>query len=474
MPIKSITKNTNYMVLLVAGLLAACSKDTSGNDMRVAEKLDSKQLAVLTDWVSENGLSLNQFKISDAGFKGEYSVVINNNQLVGLKSKGVRSADTLAGLSSLRELELSFFETIHLTRCAPQLETLRINGLPNKPLSLTFLKQCNKLLELKLFHTEFTDWSALYTLKQLEKLSISFSAIASLELKQTLPLLSRLDLTNNQLNNISFGVTQPRLKELFLSNNQFSVLSDFSTLVALETLSLDNNPLMTLNEEHLPSQLRSLDLRKTLIVDLTPLANQANLQRIQLQRNPKNLPSSLQDKVFAAVSDDSQLVVAEELMQKYLEVNNFIETLPKAVNGKSLGLRKQSQQHFSHSGTSKLRGSIEIEEIQGMMRIPLAQTDNLLYQQRQVQINGQITVENGLFRIYSPVEVNFWQMAALFVDNPQKVAPPNSNLSIKGFIVYEAQPSQPYSFQANLIPMADRYLLLVGSDVATGVKVTYE
>ena len=123
MPIKSIIKNTNYLVLLVAGLLAACSKDTSGNDMRVAEKLDSKQLAVLTDWVSDNGLSLDRFKVSDAGFKGEYSVVINNNQLVGLKSKGVRSADALAGLSSLRDLELSFFETAHLTQCAPQLET---------------------------------------------------------------------------------------------------------------------------------------------------------------------------------------------------------------------------------------------------------------------------------------------------------------------------------------------------------------
>ncbi len=474
MPIKSIIKNTNYLVLLVAGLLAACSKDTSGNDMRVAEKLDSKQLAVLTDWVSENGLSLNQFKISDAGFKGEYSVVINNNQLVGLKSKGVRSADALAGLSSLRNLELSFFETVHLTQCAPQLETLRINGLPNKPLSLAFLKQCNKLVELKLFHTAFTDWSALYALKQLEKLSIRFSAIPSLELNQTLPLLSRLDLTNNRLSSLFFSADQPRLKALFLSDNQFSVLPDFSTLTTLETLSLDNNPLTVFTEAYIPQGLKTLDIRKTMLWNLDVLANLSHLQRVQVQRKPKNLPPSLVDKVFPAVSDDSQLAVAEDLMQKYLEANNFIETLPKAVNGKSLGLRKESQQHFSHSGTSKLSGTIEIEEIQGMMRIPLAQTDNLLYQQRQVQINGQINIENGLFRVYSPVEVNFWQMAGLFVDNPQKQAPTSSNLNIEGFIVYEAQAGQPYSFQANLIPMVDRYLLLVGSDVATGIKISYE
>lgn len=442
--------------------------------MSLAEKLDSEQLTVLTEWMRENGLSLEQFNISDAGFKGEYSVVINNNQLVGLKSKGVRSADALAGLSSLRDLELSFFETVHLTRCAPKLETLRINGLPNKPLSLTFLKQCNKMLELKLFHTEFTDWSALYALKQLEKLTIRFSAMASLELTQTLPLLSRLDLTNNQLNNISFGASQPRLKELFLSNNQFSVQPDISTLTELETLSLDNNPLLSITENHLPPQLKHLDLRKTALLDFAPLTHLPDLKKIQVQRQPKNLPQKLKDKVLAAVSDDSQLAIAEDLMHKYLDGVQFIEKLPDSVNGKALGLSIESAQHFSMNGTSKLSGSITIDELQGLMRIPLAQTDNQLYMQRQVSISGQAYVSKGAFRIYNPVDLDFWSMAAVFVDHPQPEAPASSDLQRTGFIFYEAQANKPASFQANLIPMADRYLLLVGADSATVININYQ
>ncbi len=441
--------------------------------MNFAKILDAKQAAILTQWIEQNNLSEDLFKLSKGQLSGSYSLVVEDKQVVALKAKSVRSADGLATLLSLQNLELSFMKAVQFSQCPPQLKSLRINGLPNKPLSLEFLKQCPELTQLELFHSEIDDWQALYSLPKLHSLSIRFTDLSSFQLTKPLPELQRLDLSDNQINKLTFTVAQKQLKALFLSNNRLTFLPDLSPLTALETLSLDSNPLSVLSDQHLPPQLNTLDIRKTLILDFKPLFGLQNLQRIQVQRTPKNLPSELNDKVIAAVSDDSQLVIAENLMQKYLTANHFIEKLPQSVNGKTLGLNKQSSQHFSMSGTSKLSGKITIDVLQGLMRIPLAQTDNQLYMQRQVTINGQASVTQGSFTIYNPVDLDFWQMAALFVDNPKRQAPDSVNFKQKGFIVYKAHPEKPTTFQANLIPMADRYLLLIGSDFATGVTIDY-
>ncbi len=442
--------------------------------MSFAKILEAKQADALSQWVKKNSLSEDQFKLSDTKLTGSHALMIENKQVVGLKAKGVRSADVLASLPSLRNLELSFFEAVEFSQCPPQLETFRINGLPTKPLSLEFLTQCPKLVDLQLFHTDVKNWQPLYTLTELQSLSIRFSDLSSFQLQQPLPELQRLNLSNNKVSNLLFPVAQKQLKFLFLSNNHLSFLPDLSPLTALETLSLDSNPLLALSDNHLPPQLTNLDVRKTPLLDFTPLVGLPNLQRIQVQRTPKDLPDSLVSKMAAAVGEDSQLAIAEDLMQKYLAANHFIEKLPKSVDGKALGLNKQSSQHFSLAGTSKLSGTILIEEFQGLMRIPLAQTDDLSYQQREVMISGQMGVDSGSFSIYSPVNLDFWQMAAMFVDHPKRHAPESVNFKQKGFIVYETHPGLPTFFQAKLIPMADRYLLLIGSDVANGVTIDYE
>ncbi len=472
----TIFKQTHLFIGLVigVGLLSACEKGAGGSDMSHAEFLNSNQSAVLKQWMKDNDFTESQFTFNEQAHQGAYSVIIANAQVVALKSKGVRSADHLASLSTLRQLELSFFETVQFSQCPPQLETLKIKGLPAKNLSLEFLEQCPGLTELELLHTNLKDWQALGSLNQLQKLSIKFSDLSHFNLEQALPELRRLDLSNNKISSLSLAATPKQLKQLFLSNNQLSVLPDLSSLTVVETLSLDNNPLFELTASHLPPQLKNLDVRNTSLLGFKALLSVDHLQRVQVQRQPKNLPQELKDKVIAAVSDDSQLAIAEDLMQKHLAVNHLIEKLPKSVNGKALGLSKESTQHFSMSGTTKLSGNITIDELQGLMRIPLAQTDNQLYMQRQVSITGQASVSTGVFRIYSPVDLDFWSMAAVFVDHPQPDAPASSDLQLTGFIVYEAQADKPVAFKVNLIPMADRYLLLIGSDSATGININYQ
>ncbi|MCX7553216.1 hypothetical protein OS175_04955 [Marinicella sp. S1101] len=438
------------------------------------ESLDASQAKVLQQWFQSNGLSEKSFHFGTKRHQGAYSVLLKNQQVVGIKSKGVKSTTGLTTLVSLQSLELSLLEQAELSACPSRLEFLRIKGSPSEPLSLDFLKQCPNLTELKVFHTKIANLEPLAHLSKLQSVSVRFSDIVSIDFDVSLPQLNRLDLTNNQLRTISFGAPQNQLKSLFLSNNQLSYLPDLSPLRNLEVLSLDGNPMKSIMENHLPPHLKHLDIRKTAVLDLAALTHLSDLKKIQVQRKPKDLPSALNEKVIAAISDDSQLSIAEDLMQHYLAGVRLIEKLPQSVNGKTLGLSKKSAQRFSMSGTSKLSGEIRIDELQGLMRIPLAQTDDLLYQHRQVSISGQAQVSKGAFRIYSPVNLDFWSMAAVFVDHPRPDAPASSDLQRIGFLVYEALPDEPVTFQANLTPIADRYVLLVEGDAATGVTINYQ
>lgn len=469
---KKIFRAATLGCLLVT--LLACQNETGQSDMNPLSDLAADQADALQQWMQANGLSAASFQYGSDQHQGAYSILSADGQVVAIKSKGVSSTTALAPLTALKSLELSLLPQTQLNSCPAQLAHLRINGQPTEPLSLGFLQQCPKLTELELFHAAPKNWPDLAGLSELQSLSLRYSDLTTVDLNFHLPQLTRLNLTNNKLQSLTFSAPPERLQALFLSHNQLRVLPDLSALLALESLSLDDNPLMNLATGHLPTSLKTLDLRDTAVLDLAALMDAPNLQRVQIQRRPKSLPDALADKVFAVVGEDSQLAIAEGLMEKYLAGIQFIEKLPKAVNGKALGLHKQSSQHFSLSGTSDLNGWVEIEEIQGLMRIPLAQTDNLLYQQRQVAISGQARVKQGAFRIYSPVKLDFWQMAAIFVDHPEPEPPAGADLQRNGFVVHQALPDQSVSFTANLIPMADRYLLLVGSDVATGVSINYD
>ncbi|MFK8012059.1 MAG: hypothetical protein AB8B80_08480 [Marinicellaceae bacterium] len=101
------------------------------------------------------------------------------------------------------------------------------------------------------------------------------------------------------------------------------------------------------------------------------------------------------------------------------------------------------------------------------MRITVVSTDNLAYQQRIISILGRL-------KIYSRINLNFWTLAAPFVDNPKRNLPESEDFNLEGFIVHEIHPEQTSKFKANLIAIADRYQLLISSDLATGVEISFE
>ncbi len=173
---------------------------------------------------------------------------------------------------------------------------------------------------------------------------------------------------------------------------------------------------------------------------------------------------------------DWQLAEAKQLQTNYLKRATFIEELPDSISGKAQGLTKQFSSHFSTSGTSEVTGTIAIDSIQGLMRVPIVSTDNLLHQNRKIKVQGKASVQQGKLIIYSPVEMDFWQMAALFVANPVKNRPPEADqVTLKGFITTVIKSGKSVNFNAELLPFANRYLLLLdsGDEVTSTVKLEF-
>jgi hypothetical protein len=164
---------------------------------------------------------------------------------------------------------------------------------------------------------------------------------------------------------------------------------------------------------------------------------------------------------------------ANYLKTSYLKNNHFIEQLPKHGSGSARKVSRHLASSFSSYADPVITGEVTIAELKGLFRLKVASTDNLLYQQKKVRVKLEGTVASGTVFIYSPVDLDFWQMAKLFIDHPDRDKPKNNPWQLKGYVVTTLEPGKPIKASAQLLPMADEYHLLLGTDQpAEGLKLT--
>lgn len=87
------------------------------------------------------------------------------------------------------------------------------------------------------------------------------------------------------------------------------------------------------------------------------------------------------------------------------------------------------------------------------------------------RVAGTVRVESGRLRIYSPVDMDFWQMATLFVDRPLRNEPTPAELTLKGWKVIDVAPGEALRFTAALVGVGgdDALLLEALEGEATGI-----
>ncbi|MFC3194013.1 hypothetical protein ACFODZ_07150 [Marinicella sediminis] len=152
---------------------------------------------------------------------------------------------------------------------------------------------------------------------------------------------------------------------------------------------------------------------------------------------------------------------AQHLKTAYLKNNHFVAQLPDPNSGKASGIGKQLSSHFSSHSEPAVTGRVVLAEFQGLFRLKVASTDNLLYQQQPFRVNIDASVSDGVFHIYSPVEMDFWQMAKLFVDRPDTQRPTDDQWLLRGYVVTTVDAGQTVTTSATLSPMANEYQLLI-------------
>ena len=168
---------------------------------------------------------------------------------------------------------------------------------------------------------------------------------------------------------------------------------------------------------------------------------------------------------------DCQIKEARELKENFLRNLEFVERVP-AIGGRTEGVSGRQSVSRNVSGPTKITGSVRIDRLSGVFRLKLASTKDVLQFGREIGIAGTVRVESGRLRIYSPVDVDFWQMAALFVDRPLRNEPTPAELTLKGWKVIDVPPGVVTRFTAVLIGIGgDDFLLLEAVDgEAAGIE----
>ncbi|WP_154224189.1 leucine-rich repeat domain-containing protein [Marinicella rhabdoformis] len=430
------------------------------------KKLSQQDSTALSKWLLDNDLTAEDFKVSEPpkGHSGEFSVVVSGQHIQSIRAKGVKSLKGLSQLAELTSLDFKNFKQTDLSDCPPQLKLLGIAG--DELLTLDGVQNCKQLEQIKTVHSAVSSLEPLLDLPKLTSIKINFSQLSTVEIGRSAPLLKFLDLSHNQINHFAIHAELPQLEILVLDDNQLTSWKHNQNTPLLVAISVKNNRIQDLTTVAPINSVKRISLSGNPLHDLTALTDWPNLKSIDFKDKLADSSAPINRKIRHANGPlELQLAEAEYLKQKYLANSDFIESLPEKTGGQAYGVGKNISSHFNLHNNPTVSGSIKIDDLNGLMRLPVVSTDDLLQYHRKIVMRGQASVKQGSLNIYSPTEIDFWDMAKLFVDTPIKQRPKDrDDLVIKGFIVNRVSPGETVEFSTNLVAIAGKYLLLLGPE----------
>jgi len=442
------------------------------------KKLSEQDAQVISQWLLDNDLKAEDFLVirPPKGHSGEFSVIVVDRQIESIRAKGVKSLQDLSQLPALNALELNNFKKADLSDCPTQLKSLRISG---KTLaSLNGVQSCQQLEKITAVHNSVTSINPLLALPKLTSVKVNYSQLSSVKTEHSAPLLKFLDLSDNQINHFTIEADLPQLEIMVLDNNQLSSWKHNNHTPVLATLSVSNNQVQTLETVTPINSVKRISLKANPLHNLVALSDWPNLQSIDFDGVLTDASAPINSKITQLSGPlELQISEAEYYKESYLNNVEFMENLPQSIGGKAYGVSKRISSRFNLHRNPRVSGSINIDTLNGLMRLEVASTDDLLQYHRKIVINGTVTVKQGSLNIYSPIERDFWGMAKLFVDTPIKQRPKDrDDLVLKGFTVDRVSPGEPVEFRANLVAIAGTYYLLLGSEQreVKGIHLEFE
>jgi len=456
--------------------MLGCGKaDRLGRWMDDADLIHPNDSAAMRKWIIANGFDSGEFHVGESTHQGDRSVLISQGRVRSIRSPNVSTLEALGPLQHLTDLNFRDVRFDNLEGLPGSVRHLRLRGASLT--SLSGIETAQALERLEFFWTGITDLSPLAGVRRLQRLSAKRQSWTEATLPE-LPALTFLDLGDNQLTSLA-GLDQlPRLETLLLSGNQFAKLDGLAQLPELQTLDLSENQLQDLSQLGINHSVRKIVLKENPFEDLTPLERWESLDAIVCDQAPEILPpESMQAKIKVHLTDrDIQEQMARSLKKTFLEQTRFEAQPDFPSNGKIESTRKRLGTHFGLHTSASVTGTISIGRLQGAVRLPIASSDNLLTQGQSVQVEGSVSIASGRLEIYSPVEVDFWQQAAVLVDRPVKKGPVPDGLQLKGYMITNVDPGPAQPFSAELLSLGDSYALLLSSasDPTAQIEIVLE
>lgn len=452
--------------------LVSCGKnDRLSSFFDDPEKLHPEDATALERWIDVNGFAASDIHAaSGVDHQGNISVLLSNRRVSSIKATGASNLEGLANLPELREILLSDFQGTDLSGSPASLERLQVRRA--KLQSLEGIESSPELQELEFFWTSIEDLAPLSGLKKLSRFSAERQSLKTVSLPDSLRSLTFLNLAHNEIATITGLENLSSVEVLILDDNELTEVKGIDSLSTLKTLSLSNNQISDLSSIAASNSVEKINLKGNPLNDLSLLGNWPALAEVSSDEAAGAVPGNLA-KEESLTDAQIQEKEARSLKAKYLENANFVEKPDLAASGRTEGVRKQISSHFSLNGKSGFKGEIAINKLSGSVRLPVAQTDNLEFQNKEIKISGTVSVESGSLTVYSPVEINFWTQASLFVDRPVRRGEVPDGLVLKGYVAREITPGSKVPFSANLLPFASRYALLLDSGEEGAVNVHF-
>lgn len=468
----SFRQNLSFLVLasMMSGLFSC--KRTPANLEDVlggANGLQAGEAAALREWLSANGLAAGGFVVIDGpGEEGRLNAVgVVNGSVATLSADGAKTLRGLEKLTGLKHLELAHYHGDELAGCPASLVRLKITNTTLR--SLSALGSCVRLHSLRLYDTALDGLGTLPELAELHDLAATgheWNAVAL----PLLPELLTLNLSHNHLRSVEGLDRLPRLTEMLLEGNQLAGLDGIAGLSGLRQINLRVNRIRDTGEIAANANVDWLNLEQNPLDDLSSLRDWTGLKTIRLDATPvamATLPPALLAMVKRVRPSGHQgrEQTARELMRRYLENAHFVEKPPPETRGHLRGVRSELQVSTSRglSGSRiEVSGRLGVGSLEGRALLPVVKQVDVILAAHEVVVHGKASVSSAPVVIYSPVQVDFWQQAALLVDQPGPHEPAPGDLRLDGYLAITIRPGEPPKpFQANLVNMGTDKSLLV-------------
>jgi len=260
-------------------------------------------------------------------------VKLKNLKILDISGNEIKNINAIEGLTHLRILKIAGMKNVDVLKNLPvmkQLEEVDLSGNTFVLSDVGVLGKFENFSNLKTLNLSKDNISNLYVLTSVENKVINFffSWQTERNVKPIFSSLENLVLASNSIKDLNPLKYYPHLKTLDLRNNPMTSIVDLASLTELLTLNLDNTGILNFDTLKTLSHLKELTISSNNLSDLSDLSVLKSLTTLDISHNTLTHADRLSKCVnlHKLIMNNNQLIDLSPLKSltklEYLDVKN--------------------------------------------------------------------------------------------------------------------------------------------------------